>query len=207
MISWCLVMKKSVDGLNLIIPKDVYDPAEDSFLLAENVIVQENQKVLEVGSGSGYVTLFLAKKYPTVEFFCLDINYSAAITTNRNAEENKQQLNVFSADLFSSLLSNRKNPFFDIIIFNSPYLPYTEEGNLERAWAGGKDGLEIVTPFIENLSQYLKRSGFSYLVVSSKTNIPKLIELFKSNNWFYKQQDKIVEGKEEIILFKITQNP
>ena len=67
-------MRKVVDGLSLDIPSEVYDPAEDSFLLAENVHDLTNEKVLEVGSGSGYVSLYLAKKFPRADFFCVEIN-------------------------------------------------------------------------------------------------------------------------------------
>ncbi len=39
-------MRKMVDGLSLDIPSDVYDPAEDSFLLAENVqdLIREQEE-------------------------------------------------------------------------------------------------------------------------------------------------------------------
>ncbi len=198
-------MKKSVDGLNLVIPDNVYDPAEDSFLLAENVTVQPNHKVLEVGSGSGYVSLYLAQKFPLAEYFCLDVNFSAAITTHQNALRNKMNLHVYSSNIFTAMLSRDNfKQFFDIVIFNSPYLPYADEGMLEKAWSGGRDGLEVIIPFMENLSKVLKSTGVVYLVVSTKTNLSKLIELFNSNNYLYKLLDKVSEGKEEIILYQLT---
>lgn len=197
-------MRKSVDGLNLVIPKDVYDPAEDSFLLAENVVIQPNQKVLEVGSGSGYVSLYLAKKFSFAEYFCLDVNFSAAIATHQNAISNKINLIVYSSNLFTAIMSQSNfKQFFDIVLFNSPYLPFLDKGMLEKAWSGGRDGLEIIIPFIENLSMVLKSTGVVYLVVSSKTNHSKLIELFNSNNYLYKLLDKVSEGKEEIILYQL----
>ncbi len=198
-------MMKSVDGLDLVIPDNVYDPAEDSFLLAENVVIQSNQKILEVGSGSGYVSLYLAQKFPLAEYFCLDVNFSAAITTHQNAIRNEVNLHVYSSNLFTATISqNNFKQFFDIVLFNSPYLPYADKGVLEKAWSGGRDGLEVIIPFIENLSMVLKSAGVVYLVVSSKTNLSKLIELFNSNHFLYKLLDKVSEGKEEIILYKLV---
>ncbi len=202
---WCKLMKKSVDGLNLVIPKNVYDPAEDSFLLAENVVVHSNQKVLEVGSGSGYVSLYLAKKFPSAEYFCLDVNFAAAISTHQNAIRNRLNLMVYSSNLFTATKhQNNFKQFFDIILFNSPYLPLSDNGMLEKAWSGGRDGLEVIVPFIENLSMVLKSTGLVYLVVSSKTNHSKLVELFNTNNFLYKFLDKVSEGKEDIILYQLS---
>lgn len=197
-------MKKSVDGLDLVIPDNVYDPAEDSFLLAENVVINPNQKVLEVGSGSGYVSLYLVQKFPLAEYFCLDVNFSAAIATHQNAIRNKMSLHVYSSNLFTAITSqNNFKQFFDIVLFNSPYLPCVDEGMLEKAWSGGRDGLEIIIPFIENLSMVLKSTGVVYLVVSSKTNQSKLIKLFNSNNYLYTLLDKVSEGNEEILLYQL----
>ena len=197
-------MKKTVDGLSLSIPKDVYDPAEDSFLLAENIVLESKQKVLEVGCGSGYVSLYLAQKYPLAEFFCLDINFIAAKTTHQNALENILPLQVFSADLFSPLKISQNNPFFDVILFNSPYLPYTEVGELEKAWAGGKDGLEIVQLFVEVLAKYLNKTGSAYLVVSSKTNLAKLELLLAKQKFSFEIIDQVCEGSERILLYRIV---
>ncbi|NHJ39624.1 MAG: methyltransferase, partial [Asgard group archaeon] len=85
---------KKIDGLNIVIPNSVYDPAEDSFLLAENTAIKLNEKVLEIGSGSGYVSIYLAKKNPSAEFFSIDLNYIASKTTLINSINNSVKLNI-----------------------------------------------------------------------------------------------------------------
>ena len=198
-------MQKKIDGLELEIPKNVYDPAEDSFLLAENVVINTKDKVLEIGSGSGYVSIFLAKKYPEAEFFCVDINYFASKITNENAKQNLIGFESICTDLFTAFKStNEQNRFFDIVLFNSPYLPVKEEGLVAKAWSGGFGGLEIVELFVNNLSSYLKYTGCCFLVVSSKTDIIKLIQLYKKNNFDYKKIDSVKEGDEEIILYQLS---
>ena len=194
-------MRKVIDGLTLTIPKDVYDPAEDSFLLVENITIPANSKVLEIGSGTGYVSLLLAKKFSQAEYFCLDINPSAVITTKKNALMNKLPLIVLASDLFSSLKLSR---LFDIILFNSPYLPISEEGLLSKAWSGGEGGLEIVDEYLATLDKYLKKRGSSYLVVSSKTDLEKLNTKLTELNLEWELLDDVVEGGEKIILYKIT---
>ncbi|MHA1441106.1 MAG: HemK2/MTQ2 family protein methyltransferase [Candidatus Heimdallarchaeota archaeon] len=194
-------MRKVIDGLTLTIPKDVYDPAEDSFLLAENVVIPDNGRVLEIGPGSGYVSLFLAKKYSQAEYFCIDINPIATITTKKNAQMNKLSLHVICANLFSTLKISRD---FDVILFNSPYLPVSEEGLLSKAWSGGTGGMDVVSKYLESLDNYLSKDSSSYLVVSSKTDLKQLNNTITKSNLSWKEIDSLKEGGEKIILYKIT---
>jgi release factor glutamine methyltransferase len=192
--------EKKIDGLILEIPPSVYEPAEDSFLLAENVIIKSHYKVLEVGSGSGYVSLFLAKNNPSAEFFCTDINYEASRTTLNNASKNSINIQALSCDLFNSIINM---PYFDVILFNSPYLP-VENNDIESiAWAGGLDGLEVVEIFIQQLKFVLKKNGISYLVVSSLTDNEKLISMIKENGFLYKIIDEVRVGQEIILLYEL----
>ncbi|NPE08604.1 MAG: methyltransferase [Asgard group archaeon] len=200
-------MRKVVDGLSLDIPSDVYDPAEDSFLLAENVHDLTNEKVLEVGSGSGYVSLYLAKKFPRADFFCVEINQIAANTIKKNAKQNSINLEVICSDLFNSLLAKENNlQFFDIVLFNSPYLPVKDFGLLEQAWSGGIDGLDVVKPFLKALPFFLKNNGCCYLVVSSKTNLALLENMIEYQGFNCLIKDKVVEGKESILLYYMKKN-
>ncbi|NHJ32370.1 MAG: methyltransferase [Asgard group archaeon] len=199
-------MRKMIDGLSLDIPKEVYDPAEDSFLLAENVHQLTNERILEVGSGSGYVSIYLAKKYPETDFFCIDINPFAARATKENAKQNSVNIEVLCSDLFNSFLAKNNFQFFDIILFNSPYLPVKDFGILEQAWSGGIDGLDVVKLFLKALPIFLKRSGCCYLVVSSKTNLALLENMIEFRGYNCMIKDKIIEGKESILLYYLEKN-
>ncbi len=200
-------MRKLIDELIVDIPKDVYDPAEDSFLLAENVEIINHNKVLEVGSGSGYVSLYLAKKYPKADYFCLDINFAAAKATKENSKENNLHLEVVNCDLMSSFVEKKIfEAYFDIILFNTPYLPLNENGKLALAWSGGKYGLETTQKFIVQLPRILKRNGRCYIVVSSKTDLAELEKLVLNINYKLTQIDEVKEGRESIKLFLIEAN-
>jgi release factor glutamine methyltransferase len=196
-------VEKQIDGLSLTIPETIYDPAEDSFLLAEKAVILPNEKVLEIGCGSGYVSLYLSKKQPLAEFFCADINYYAAKTSLINAAKNRINLSVINCDLFSAMQPKRSPDLFDIILFNAPYLPVTEEGSLESAWAGGKDGLEIITRFLKSLSLYLKASGKGYLITSSYTNQEKLETVIKKANLSFKKIAYLTIESETIYLHSL----
>ena len=195
-------MRKSIDGLLLEIPPEVYDPAEDSFLLAENVVINKGERVLEVGSGSGYVTLFLAKKFPFSEFFCLDINFQATKSTQDNAYQNDVSCHIINCDLLQPLFSQER--FFDVVLFNAPYLPVIEEGLLEKAWAGGKSGMDVINKFLLQLSKVLKKTGRCYLVYSSLAESTQFEKQLQKLQFEKRITDHLKLAREKIFLCEIS---
>ncbi|MHA1743286.1 MAG: HemK2/MTQ2 family protein methyltransferase [Candidatus Heimdallarchaeota archaeon] len=195
-------MRKSIDGLLLEIPQEVYDPAEDSFLLAENVVLNKGERVLEVGSGSGYVTLFLAKKFPFSEFFCLDINFQATKSTRDNAFQNDVSCHILNCDLLQPF--SHRERFFDVVLLNAPYLPVVEEGTLEMAWAGGKSGMDVINRFLLQLSKVLKKTGRCYLVYSSLAESTQFEEQVQKLQFQKRILDQLKLAREKIFLCEIS---
>ncbi|MDH5690699.1 MAG: hypothetical protein OEY81_04665, partial [Candidatus Bathyarchaeota archaeon] len=73
---------------------------------------------------------------------------------------------------------------FDLILFNSPYLPSeTSEENswLERAWAGGVVGRQVIDQFICEASKYLKENGRILLMQSTLSDVDKTLLGFEEN--------------------------
>ena len=55
--------------------EDVYEPKEDSFLLAKAVQVEQGQEILDLGCGAGLVSIVAAKQGAKVT--AVDVNKSA----------------------------------------------------------------------------------------------------------------------------------
>jgi release factor glutamine methyltransferase len=148
------------DGLDIASDPDVYPPSEDSIFLAETLDIRPGEKVLEVGCGSGIVSIQCALSGAIVT--SCDINPKAVALTRRNAEANGVNIDVVESDVYSNIDGR-----FDTIVFNLPYLPVSDEGELARAWSGGPDGLGPLPRLLQGAPEHLLPGGRVVIVVSS----------------------------------------
>jgi release factor glutamine methyltransferase len=158
---------------------NVYQPAEDSFLFAENLTVNNGDVVVDVGTGCGLLGVVAAKKASRI--LAVDINPYAVRCAIENAKVNhvKSKMLFLQTDLFAAI---KTGEMFDLILFNAPYLPvwYAEENSwLERAWAGGANGRQIIDRFIINSLGHLKRTGRILLMQSTLSNVGKTLRRFE----------------------------
>lgn len=152
-------------SLKLHTDPDVYEPAEDSYLLSESVVVDTDETVLDVGTGTGIVALASASHASTI--LGVDVNERAVELACQNAQENSITNAEFRlSDMFSNVSSK-----YDVISFNPPYLPVSDDGALAKSWSGGEDGIKIVMRFLSNVSDYMKPDGRFYLLISSLNDI------------------------------------
>ncbi|KAM4887701.1 methyltransferase N6AMT1 isoform 2-T2 [Thomomys bottae] len=107
--------------------RDVYEPAEDTFLLLDALEAAADELAgveicLEIGSGSGVVSTFLASMIgPQALYMCTDINPEAAACTLETARCNKVQIQPVITDLVKGLLPRLKGQV-DLLVFNPPYV-------------------------------------------------------------------------------------
>ncbi len=138
----------------------VYPPAEDSELLLEVALkeVRENDVVLEVGVGSGFVSERIKDKCRLL--IATDINPHAC----RVAKE--KGIDVVRTDLVRGLKAK-----FTLVLFNPPYLELDESEKrgdwIEKAIDGGKGGVEVMCRFLDLVKDVLDENGRIILIVSS----------------------------------------
>jgi len=154
---------------------DVYSPSDDSFLLLNTVEVSPEERLLEMGCGTGLVALHAAKLGAVVT--AADINPLAVECTKRNASKNELRVEVVRSDLFEKVSGN-----FDIIAFNPPYLPQerTSTSWLELSWAGGGTGSEVAVRFLDEAWRHLAPGGRIYIILSSLGGLMTVLKSAKS---------------------------
>jgi len=159
--------------------EDVYEPAEDTFLLAKNLRVNRDDSVLDLGTGCGILAILAAKRARAV--VAIDINPYAVYCAKINAKLNGvgRKMNILQGDVFQPV---RKDKQFDLVLFNTPYLPSEEKDQktwIEKAWAGGLDGRGLIDRFLSDVPEYLEMDGRILLVQSTLSDVDKTLKTFR----------------------------
>ena len=148
----------------------VYQPAEDSGLLAEAAVEAARGRVLEVGTGSGWVAQQVAEERG-LDVVGSDLNPHAAREARDRGVEG----------VVADLLAPFRADAFDTVCFNPPYLPTDPDNEwddwMEHALSGGESGRELIEPFLNDVGRVLAPDGVVLLLVSSLTGYEAVLTL------------------------------
>jgi release factor glutamine methyltransferase len=194
--------KLFIEGCVFFVDERVYEPAEDTFLLAENLKVEAKEAVLDVGTGCGVLAVLAAKKAKKV--VATDINPYAIECAQKNAKMNdvEEKMEFRLGDLFQPI---RPDETFSLILFNAPYLPsepYEARSWIGRAWAGGPSGRRVIDRFIMGAPEFLTINGRILLVQSSLSDIDKTLERFDETGLKAKIVAEVKFPFERIVLIE-----
>jgi release factor glutamine methyltransferase len=166
----------------------VYEPHDDSYLLAEAVDERVYGKVLDMGTGSGIQAVTAALKKDVREVTAVDISNDALRKADKRARSEgiRRKIKFIRSDLFNNISGK-----FDWIIFNPPYLPSEGEAD-ELSWAGGKKGFEVIARFLGEAKRYLNEDGSILMVYSSLTNLDLTeydydVEIIRKKKLFFEE--------------------
>jgi len=167
----------------------IYEPAEDSYLLQEQVkkFVKPSMKVLDIGTGCG-IQASMAKELGA-KVLATDINKECVNHVK------KLGIKAIKSDLFENI-----NEKFDLIIFNPPYLPEDplEPKDSALSTTGGKKGSEILNRFLSQAKDYLEKDGKILIVVSSLT------KGIKKDGYIFKRLSEEKVFFEKLITYLVT---
>nr|MBU1327937.1 peptide chain release factor N(5)-glutamine methyltransferase [Candidatus Omnitrophota bacterium] len=161
-------------GLDFIVTKDVLIPRPETELLVNvirdtlSVTQTKNPKILDLCTGSGNIAVSLSKLMPQSEIVATDMSEAALKIAEKNAARHNlsDRVRFYKGDLFNALIF-AKNPKFDIIVCNPPYIKEDELSYLQKevktepeiALNGGKDGLDFYRIIAKESYRYLEKGG------------------------------------------------
>ncbi|MFW6022023.1 MAG: peptide chain release factor N(5)-glutamine methyltransferase [Halanaerobiaceae bacterium] len=211
-----LIGEKEFMSMNLYIERGVLIPRPETEQLVEKVIeyckenMIEEPNIVDVGSGSGAISVSLAHYIPGSRILAVDISDKAVEITSKNIEKYElgDRVSVIKGDLLSPLLKiDKKN--VDIVISNPPYinsedmktLPMEVQKEPELALSGGKDGLEFYRKIIKQAPDVLKKSGLLALEIGY--NQGDTVRELLIDGWDNIEVAKDYSGHERIVLASV----
>lgn len=163
-------------GLDFLLEEGVLIPRPDTETLVEYIIdyVKKGYKddeinILDIGFGSGAISLSLAYYLKNTYVYGIDISHIAFKIANKNKERlNISNTKFYKGDLFEALKEKECDEFFTIITSNPPYIKRDVIDTLEiqvkdfepkLALDGGVDGLDFYRKITSKSKKYLKKGG------------------------------------------------
>lgn len=207
-----IVGNREFMGLDFFVKEGVLIPRPDTEVLVEEVIELAKKKdaknILDIGTGSGAITVSLAKYLENVKVTSVDISDIALEIGKRNAISNEvnDRINFVKSDLFTNIDKETK---FDIIVSNPPYIKREVIDTLDKqvkdyepynALEGGVDGLDFYRAITKQAKNYLKKGGIlAYEVGHDQSeDVSKLMEMDGYTNIYtlkdLQQIDRVVIG-------------
>lgn len=163
-------------GIQLFIPPGVFHPGyfHSTRFLLEFTLKQplNNKSLLELGAGSGLISIAAAKQGAKVT--SSDINEQALLALIENAEKNSVHLSIIHSDLFGSLAGKS----FDYIIINPPFYPQEARNNLERAWFAGLD-YQYFQRLFAGMHPFLEPHTQVWMILSEDTSTLHIEDIAK----------------------------
>lgn len=196
--------------------ENVYEPAEDTFLLMD--AIEEDLPMLrlmkpsvciEVGSGSGVISSAVCKALEHVVCLTTDINLEAckATKSTSNGHGVSGMMDAVCGDLLAPMLHRLKG-VVDILIFNPPYVPTVSEeitaSGISRAWAGGCKGREITDRLLPHISSLLSPRGVFYLLLLQENDPEEIKRLLEKQHLVGKIIKARRAGRESLMIMRIS---
>ncbi|MDO8627858.1 MAG: methyltransferase [Candidatus Diapherotrites archaeon] len=184
-------------NLELVVFDSVYEPSEDSFLLANSLPKISGKTVLDLGCGTGIQGINASQK-GAKSILSVDVNKKAL----ENVLENCKNLGIKNISVRESNLFEQIREKFDIIVFNPPYLP-SEEIEVPEL-DGGKDGIELTEKFISQAGKHLNSKGICFLLVSSLNDFSKVEKLINQAGFKFEILGQEKFFFEELRIYKFS---
>ena len=196
-------------GYDFEIRKNVFIPRPETELLID--IIKKNigfkSHVLEIGTGSGCISIVIELEKLANNIDSIDINHDALSLAKSNAKKFKcNQINFSYRDLFNLKVDQK----YDLIISNPPYIALDEISNLDyevklydplNALTDYNNGLIFYKYFADFGIKHLSKTGYMLFEFGGQNQVNDLKYIFNNKNYSYTFFDDL-NNKPRFILIK-----
>ena len=187
--------------LNIELEPSVFHPRyfDSSQMLLQWVEANDisEKKIIEVGCGSGIVSLRAAQK--GAEVWAIDINPAAIKLLKKNAKNNDVSLHSLKSDLFSDI---PETPF-DAVLINPPFYPKNPQTDAEKAWFCGT-GFEYFHKLFAQLKDRNITDGI-FMTLSDDCDLQRIQSIAKEHSYSFHLTETKKSFFEKNFLFEVKQ--
>ncbi|MBO4726058.1 MAG: methyltransferase [Clostridia bacterium] len=185
------------EGLLIEQPSHLYKLSSDAVALGNFVECKTNDTIIDVGCGTGVLTLLIADRHHPREIIAVDINADAVEQLNKNLALNQNRL---SATSFITLHADARqlhkiiNHNADVIVCNPPYFNTGKKSQNEHVNQARHDDTLSLEDLATLCTRNLKYGGNVYFCYPSN-QIAKAIAIFENHNFRIKTIKLIANQK------------
>ncbi len=210
-----ILNKKIFRDFELDIKPHTFSPRKETELLIDIIIdMKLNPRyVLELGTGSGAISIALMKSFPKAKCIATDINHNSLELAKQNAKKNHvlEQINFICCNWLDIFV----NFDFDIILANPPYIKTEVIKELEPevrcydpiiSLDGGKNGVNCYKKIILGLDQKPFSKNSKILFEIGYDQAQKVETLMKEANIMKTRVFKDYSNQPRFVLGTITKS-
>ena len=210
-----ILNKKTFRDFELDINSNTFSPRKETELLIDIIIDMKlnPNHILELGTGSGAISIALMKNFPKAKCIATDINQNSLDLAKQNAKKNHvlNQINFICCNWLDIFV----NFDFDIILANPPYIKTEVIKKLEPevryfdpiiSLDGGKNGLDCYKKIILGLDQKLFSKNSRILFEVGYDQAQKVEKLMREANIMKTRVFKDYSNQPRFVVGTITKS-
>ncbi len=181
------------DGVSVVVHPGVFHPrfffSTKLLLKAIKKIALKNMSFLELGAGSGLISIVAAKNGAHVT--ASDISEISIKNIKENQTKNRLFFPVIHSDLFDKI----PEQIFDMIVINPPYYKENPISEADHAWYCGKHA-EYFVKLFSQLYRYINAQSSILMVLSDDCDIQLIQSIALENKFKFKvftQRNFVIE--------------
>ena len=205
-----IINKKSFWKSDFFVNHDVLDPRPETELIVEETLknfnnIKQKLKILDIGTGSGCISISLAKEFPYSSITAIDISEKALRVAKKNIVLNKLDKQIELKLCEFSVLNEK----YDLIVSNPPYLSEDDFNKTQLeikkyepkiSLVAGHDGLSFYKIFARNIEKIMNKNSF-FIFEIGHNQLESCKAIFKNSNLKLKKISKDIQKIDRTLTF------